>query len=58
MCNIVRWIQLKDEISIVPQVVALKIKLSEIIPPMVTPLRYRGALDMPKSCNLPPALKP
>jgi hypothetical protein len=58
MCNIVRWIQLKDEISIVPQAVLSKIKLSGIIPPMVTPWRYLGALDMPKSCKLPPALKP
>jgi hypothetical protein len=58
MCNIVRWIQLKDEISIVAQVVVMKIKLSGIITPMVTPLRDRGALDMPKSCKLPPALKP
>jgi hypothetical protein len=58
MCNIVRWIQLKDEISIVAQVVLLKIKLPGIIPPKVTPLRDRDALGMPKSCKLPPALKP
>jgi len=58
MCNIVRWIHLQDEISIVAQVVVFNIKLSEIIPTMVTPLRDRGALDTPKSCKLPPASKP